>query len=500
MGEHIVIKEQYKPLKHQMDEGIVAYNIEFAEITGGTFWREYTAEQMEGKQTFVMKNTSEEKEREEQLMQIYPPIDLYEEKLRYYAKTLGAQWIRVSGTWATTTYYDFSGECCGQAPEGYQNVLTKEQWCGVLDFVKNMSAKLLISVSNCEGVHHAKEPWNPKEAEKIFSFSKEYGVPIAAVEFTNEPNLKEGTGTPQGYTDEDFRRDEDIFFAWVRKNYPECLCVGPSIIGPDRKPKIPGLHLKQDSRGLCERFLNGANEKPDIFSYHFYNGVSERLASQMPMAHARPEQATSETYLVASQEVAEKYAKMRARYCRGEDIWVTESGDACGGGNTWASTYLDVIRTLNEMGGFAKTAKGILFHNTLCASDYGFLSPRYHEPRPNYYAVLLWYRLMGTIVYDSGEAIRLGAHMYVHSRKDGKTGFAILIINNSSETTELDIPKSAEVYQLSGQGGYLRSFYMELNGVVLKTDSEGILPPLHGKKISAGKYVLAAGTCTFLIL
>lgn len=33
-------------------------------------------------------------------------------------------------------------------------------------------------------------------------------------------------------------------------------------------------------------------------------------------------------------------------------MWVTESGDAGGGGDTWASTYLDVIRTLNEAGGF----------------------------------------------------------------------------------------------------------------------------------------------------
>ena len=70
----------------------------------------------------------------------------------------------------------------GQVPEGYLNVLTKEQWIGVLDFVKEIGAKLIVSVANCPGLHTAEEPWNPSEAEKLFSLSKEYGVPIDAAE------------------------------------------------------------------------------------------------------------------------------------------------------------------------------------------------------------------------------------------------------------------------------------------------------------------------------
>ncbi len=38
-------------------------------------------------------------------------------------------------------YYDFDGTCNGKVPEGYLNVLTKEQWIGVLDFVKAIGAK-----------------------------------------------------------------------------------------------------------------------------------------------------------------------------------------------------------------------------------------------------------------------------------------------------------------------------------------------------------------------
>lgn len=58
-------------------------------------------------------------------------------------------------------------------------------------------------------------------------------------------------------------------------------------------------------------------------------------------------------------------------------MWVTESGDAGGGGDTWASTYLDVFRTLNELAGFAAITDGVIFHNTLASSDYGFLAAKY---------------------------------------------------------------------------------------------------------------------------
>ena len=120
------------------------------------------------------------------------------------------------------------------------------------------------------------------------------------------------------------------------------------------------------------------------------------------------------------------YVPLRDKYVPGGEMWVTESGDAGGGGDTWASTYLDVFRTLNELGGFATVTNGVIFHNTLASSDYGFLAREVFDPRPNYFAVLLWNRLMGTTVFDTKEEIREGAHVFAHSRKDGKDGVCLL--------------------------------------------------------------------------
>ena len=115
-----------KPLR-EINPMLMSYNVEFAEVTGGTFWKAYTPGQIAGTEEFYVEPTSEGiAAMYKDLMQMYPPIDLYNEKLRSLAREFGPVWVRVSGTWATKTYYDFDGTTNGQAPEGYLNVLTKE--------------------------------------------------------------------------------------------------------------------------------------------------------------------------------------------------------------------------------------------------------------------------------------------------------------------------------------------------------------------------------------
>jgi hypothetical protein len=180
-------------------------------------------------------------------------------------------------------------------------------------------------------------------------------------------------------------------------------------------------------------------------------------------------------------------------------MWVTESGDAGCGGNTWASTYMDVPRTLNELGAFCTITDGVIFHNTLASSDYGFLKHGTFLPRPNYFAVLLWNRLMGKVCYASGEETREGAHVYAHSRKDGKDGYVYLVINNSkTDVTTVELPCEAQAYILTGDGK-LRSRVMCLNGTPLTLGENDELPELCGKTV-CGNVELTPGSCAFFVI
>ncbi len=510
MAEFVKLQVEGLNLLREGNPAMMSYNVEFAEVTGGTFWKAYTPGQVAGTEEFYVEPTAEGiASMYKDLMQVYPPIDLYNEKLRALAKELGTAWVRVSGTWATKTYYDFDGTTNGEVPEGYLNVLTKEQWIGVLDFVKAIGAKLMVSVANCPGLHSAHEPWPSTEAEKLFGLSAEYGVPISAAEFANEPNMLKDTGFPDGYTPADYRRDHDLFFSWLKANYPDCLAVGPSDIGGDEPSSESSQETEVSTGGVeqlvmdsctCEELLDGTKEPLDVFSYHYYNGVSERLASVMPSGHWKADQALSEAYLGVAAFSANRYVHRRDRFVPGGEMWVTESGDAGGGGDTWASTYLDVPRTLNELGQFSTITSGVIFHNTLASSDYGFLAREVFDPRPNYFAVLLWNRLMGTRVYDSGEPIREGAHVYVHDRKDGKEGYVYLIINNSEKQGTLGfLPVDAERYTLAGEGGNVRATVMTLNGKPLVLGEDNSLPAMEPKIQKAGVVPFAPAPCTFLV-
>ena len=500
MAEFVTLKAEGLQKIRTVNERMASYNVEMTEVTGGTFWKAYTPGQIAGTEKFPPISGMHEMAG---LMQWYDPIESTNPRLRKLAKEFGPVWVRVSGTWATKTYYDF--EDTGVVPEGYQNRMTKQQWLNILDFVDAVGGKLLISVANCEGLHTAEEPWNPSQAEKIFALSVEHGHPIDAVEFTNEPNIFQVTGFPAGYTAEHFRRDQDLFHKWVRANYPGTLVVGPCTVdsaavkmGPQTGKSTAGIGAAFGTSATTEELMDGCTEKLEVFSYHYYNGISERLEAVMPDAHWQPEQATSEEYLAMAGLCAEAFAPLRDKYVTGGEMWVTESGDAGGGGDTWASTYLDVFRTLNEFGSFSEVTDGVIFHNTLASSDYGYLQHGTFEPRPNYFATLLWTRLMGQTVFATGEAIREGAHVYAHSRKDGKDGYAYLIINNSDETTTAELPKEATAYVLEGKDG-LRSRVMTLNGRDLVLGENDELPCLGGKTVE-GKLEVPAMSCAFVVL
>lgn len=496
--------DDLKPIR-TVSEQLVSYNIEMTEITGGTFWKSYTPEQIAGTEAFPpVTDLQDGFTALSGLMQYYPPIDLYNERLRELAKALGPAWIRVSGTWATKTYYDFDGSSGGKAPEGYASVLTKAQWIGVLEFVKCVGGKLLVSVSNCSGDHPNGGPLDLTQAKKLFGFSYEYGVPIAAVEFMNEPNMLELSGAPAGYSPADYARDQDILYHWVRVHYPQCRLVGPCTTGD---PTTVDLNSRGFGAGIgslartctTQELLEGTQVKLDVFSYHYYNGVSERLASIAPNAHWPAEFAHSDEYLAVAPECAKSHATLRDRFVPGGQMWVTESGDAGGGGNTWASTYLDVLRTLNELGSFAVISDGVIFHNTLASSDYGFLEHGSFMPRPNYFAVLLWNKLMGTTVFNCNNPSVEGTHIYCHSRKDKKPGVVYLVINNSlTEETKIALPKEADRYTLEADD--MRAAVMRLNGKELAVSGIAELPSLVPERQAPGVVKIAPGSCVFWVV
>ena len=86
------------------------------------------------------------------LYQYRPPLDLANARLRKLAAALGPAFVRVSGTWANTTYFPETDQAPDKPPAGFMGVLTRQQWKGVVDFSKAVDAGIVTSFATGVGV------------------------------------------------------------------------------------------------------------------------------------------------------------------------------------------------------------------------------------------------------------------------------------------------------------------------------------------------------------
>ena len=125
-----------------VDERFQSYNVEMLEVTGGDFWKPYSKLQSAGPQP-APTNSSIPAGMNPGMYQYRPPIDLTNLRRRKLAAALGPAYVRVSGTWANTTYfYDANGRAPKRAPTGFNGVLTRKQWKGVIDFANAVNVNI----------------------------------------------------------------------------------------------------------------------------------------------------------------------------------------------------------------------------------------------------------------------------------------------------------------------------------------------------------------------
>jgi len=179
--------------------------------------------------------------------------------------------------------------------------------------------------------------------------------------------------------------------------------------------------------------------------------------------------------------------------------WITETADAGCGGNPWAvsaATFLDSFRYLDQLGRLARRGVAVVFHNTLASSEYGLLDQKSFEPRPNYWAALVWRRLMGTTVLDAGRS-EAGLHLYAHCLREHPGGVALLAINTSrTQSRSINLPMPGDRYSLTADK--LESPSVNLNGQSLHLGRNDELPALHGATVEAGASTLLPASITFL--
>ncbi len=449
-----------------VDARFQSYNVEMVEVTGGRFWKPYGPTIIdEGGQSNQFAYRS--------------PIDLTDPKLRRLASALGPAYLRVSGTWANATYFADSDNAPSVPPPGFDGVLTRRQWHGVVDFARAVDAKLVTSFAVSAGTRDANGAWNADQARRLIVYTNAIGGRIAAAEFINEPNLAGLGGLPPHYDAGAYGRDMATFRAFITQVDPSIKVLGPGLSG---------------ETAAAPDFLAAAGAGFDVFSYHHYDALSERCTGR-----ADPKAALSEERPARTDRALEFQRALRDRFEPGRPIWLTETAEAACGGDRWAPTFRDTFRYLDQLGRLARAGVQVVIHNTLAASDYGLLDETTLTPRPNYWGAVLWRKLMDSTVLDAGVSRDAGLHVYAHCLRDVAGGVAVLAINTDRRSAHaLTLPEVSYRYTLDAL--HLQDTAVRLNGETLALNVRDELPAVDGVSTAAGVVTFAPATITFLAM
>jgi heparanase 1 len=474
-----------------VDPRFLSYNIEMVEVTGGRFWKPYNSPPpSDAEKQKAQSDPNQQVGISPTMFQYRPPIDLSSPRLRKLAEALGPSYVRVSGTWANSTYFqDDDNPAAAEAPAGFRTVLTRAEWKGVIDFARAANAQIVTSVAISAGTRDDKGVWTPEEANAFFAYTKRAGGSIAATEFMNEPTFPNPGGAPKDYDGAAYARDAKIFEPFLRKASPKTVFLGPGGVGEGISLGPPGMKM---TLLPTEDLLKATGPIFDAFSYHFYGTVSRRCGGKLSM-----DQTLSADWLDRTDTVQAFYAALRDRYVPGKPMWLNETAEAACGGDPFAGQFADTFRFLNQLGALAQKGVKVVMHNTLAASDYSLLTTDTLQPKPDFWAAVLWKQTMGTTVLDPGSPSDPALRIYAHCARASKEGVTLLVLNtDKNEKHSIVLPATAERYSLTADA--LDSTSVSLNGTALHAASDGSLPPISGQPVNAGTISLDPQSITFL--
>jgi heparanase len=150
----------------------------------------------------------------------------------------------VSGTWANSVFFqDSDAPAPAASPQGFQSVLTRGEWKGVVDFAHAVNTKIVTSFAISAGVRDASGIWTPDQARRFLAYTGSVGGSIAAAEFFNEPSFATMGGAPPDYDAAGYARDFSAFREFARAAAPDMLIVGPGSVGEGIR-LVPGTLLQ----------------------------------------------------------------------------------------------------------------------------------------------------------------------------------------------------------------------------------------------------------------
>jgi heparanase len=361
---------------------------------------------------------------------VVDPFDLEAPRLRLLAAALAPAYLRIGGTEADAVYYDMGPEPSA-IPDGFELSLTRSRWDAIGRFARGAGFDLFFTVNAGPGPRGEDGRWSSANFSTLLTYAKASGGDVGVFELGNEVDAFWFTqGLRHQVSGRVYAGDLARFREAVRVVYPAAKVAGPAALYWPVIGRSPALVA--DFMG---ELLDADAPKPDIVTWHFYPQQSRRcpLATRRASLNRLLEPA-------ALNEVARwgsDVQRLVADHAPDAAVWLGETGNAqCGGEPGVSDRFAGALWWVDELGLVARMGQPVVVRQTLAGSDYGLVDDQTLAPRPDYWASVLWKRLMGTTVLDvetsADDAFVRG---YAHCAPAGDGGVTVLLVNLHRDTT-----------------------------------------------------------------
>ena len=463
-------------------DALLSFAVDLDQVTGGTFW------DPAGGETVVP----------------VAPYDFDRPRLVNLARALSPAYLRIGGSAADRTFYDLGDSPAPSPPPPYVTQLTRAEWDSTNRFAVDLGLQIILTVNAGAGPRQADGTWTSDNARALLAYTAERGYPVTVIEFGNEPNLFGlNAGVPH-YRAPDYARDLARFRALRDAVLPSARIAAPGniftrTVAEDTLPGGilgPGVIFGPRTSAM----LPLVAPMIDIVSYHYYAAVSTRCPPVGPRVD--PDSALEATYLDGIDETVTTIESLRDAEAPGKSVWMTESGgQSCGGQIGVGDRFVNSFWYVNTLARLARAGQQVFVRWTLSGSTYGLIDDATLEPRPDYWAAVLWHRLVGGRVLALRDAPSdPDLRLYAHCTRGGPPGAVTLIALNPSRvrTLRLDVGRApVDLYHLTAPDP--AGVDVSLNDEVLEVAPDGNVPELRALSIE-GDVVLPPESYAFIVV
>jgi heparanase 1 len=350
-----------------------------------------------------------------------PPLDLAAPAFLERARALAPAYLRIGGTAADTVDYQLQGEA--PLPKGDKLKLTKERWGQIADFSRALGFPLLFTLNAGPATRDAKGAWTSGNASTLVAEAARdpQGDPVAAWELGNEINAYPLMhGLTRGVSGEQLAADTRAARSFLDGAGSQARLAAPASAF---WPVLGEIH------GVMEDALRHGGSHLQIVTWHYYPQQSRRCPAAV--RRAGPEVLLDPGHLDEFARWAKVVRTARDAFAPRAELWLGETGNAqCGGEPGVSDAFAGSLWWIDELGLAARTGHRVVVRQSLVGSDYGLLDPETLEPRPDYWASLLWKRAMGTRVLRAEAHGSAQVRAYAHCAASGPAGSTALAVVN----------------------------------------------------------------------